>query len=48
MRIREIKKFGGSYGIKLLSADLKDFNLKEGDKVDISEILKYKKEANGK
>jgi hypothetical protein len=42
-RKRKIVKYGGSYLIKLLSADLLDFNLKVGDEVNISEINKENK-----
>lgn len=40
MRIREIKKYGDSRAIKLEVADLKDLELKEGDKVVIDNIYK--------
>ena len=40
MRKREIKKIGGSLFIQLWKADVKDFNFKEGDFVNIEDILK--------
>ena len=40
MRIREIKKYGNTYVIKLSPDDLKDLNLKENDSVDIDKIIK--------
>lgn len=42
-RLRQIKKYGNSFVIALFQTDIKDFELKEGDEVDISLI---KKEAN--
>ena len=43
MRKREIKRFGGSLAINIVQADLDDLQLKEGDFVDIDEIVKVKK-----
>lgn len=37
-RNREIKKVGGSLFIQLLKADVQDFGLKEGEKVDIDDL----------
>jgi len=37
-RNREIKKIGGSLFIQLLKADVQDFGLVEGDKVDIDDL----------
>jgi antitoxin component of MazEF toxin-antitoxin module len=34
-RIRTIRKYGNSYVISLFKLDIKDFNIKEGDQVDI-------------
>ncbi len=39
-RIRVIKQYGGSNLIALEPADLKDFNLKTGDRVVIDDIVK--------
>lgn len=39
-RLRAIKKYGNSFVIALFQTDMKDFELKEGDEVDISEIKK--------
>ena len=40
MRIRKIKQVGGSMDIRLEPADVKDFNLKDNDNVDIEDIRK--------
>jgi len=40
VRIREIKKYGNSKAIKLEPADMKDFNIVVGDRVDIEELQK--------
>ena len=42
-RLRTIKKYGKTWVIKLESSDVKDFNLKEGDVVDIEESMEKKK-----
>lgn len=47
-RIREVKRWGDSRIIKLEKADLMDFNLKEGDKVIIDDIIKLEDEKNDK
>lgn len=39
MRLREVRKIGNSWFIKLDPADVKDFNLDEGNKMDIEDIL---------
>jgi len=44
MRNREIKKIGGSLFIQLLKADVDDFGIMEGDKIDIEELFLKKKE----
>lgn len=43
-RLREIKKYGDTWVIKLNPIDISDFGLVEGDKVDIDdlELLKQK------
>lgn len=38
-RIRAIKKYGNTYIIPLTSIDMKDFELKEGDRFDIETML---------
>ena len=38
MRNRLIKKVGGSLFIQLYKSDVKDFGLKEGDKVNIDDL----------
>ena len=43
MRKRTIKKYGNTWVIKLESSDVKDFNLKEGDVVNIEESMEKKK-----
>ena len=44
-RIRYIRKIGNSYYIKLEPADVKDYEFKIKDKVDISDIIKLKKKS---
>jgi len=39
MRKRKIVKYGGSYSIQLAPVDMKDFNIQEGDEIDIESIL---------
>ena len=39
MKKRQIKKYGNTHAVKLETADLKDYNLKEGDELDIEEAL---------
>ena len=39
MRLRTIKKYGDSYAIKLEPADIRDFNLSVGQKVDIEDMI---------
>jgi hypothetical protein len=42
MRLRKIVKIGGSYDIRLESADLKDFKWKEGSLIDIDDCHEIK------
>ena len=44
MRKRQIKKYGNTWIIKLDTSDVKDFEFKIGDEVDIEDIkiIKYK------
>lgn len=42
-RIRHIVNIGGTHYIYLSPTDLKDYGLKKGDNVDISEIQKTRK-----
>ena len=44
MRVRQIKKYGNSFVIRLSPDDLKDLDLKENDSVDIDEIIKVEEE----
>lgn len=39
-RLRAIKKLGGSYFIQLRPSDLDDLKLKEGDIIDIDDIIR--------
>lgn len=43
MRFRLIKKYGNTFVITLSVADVKDFDLKVGDEVDIEDMIKNKK-----
>ena len=43
MRFRLIKKYGNTFVITLSVADVKDFDLKIGDEVDIEDMIKNKK-----
>lgn len=42
-RNREIKKYGNTWIIKLESIDVEDLDLKEGDIVDIEDLVTNKK-----
>ena len=44
-RIRFVRKIGNSYYVKLEPADIKDYKIKDEDKVDISDINKIKKKS---
>lgn len=35
-----IKKYGNTHAVKLEPADIKDYNLKEGDELDLEKTLK--------
>lgn len=39
-RLRKVKKWGNTHVIVLTKFDLKDLDLKEGDRVDISDLVK--------
>ena len=39
MRKRKIRKYGNSYYISVTHIDMKDFELQEGDEVDIEDLL---------
>ena len=43
MRMRKIAKVGNSFCIRLAPVDLRDLKLKEGDFVDIEDIVKRNK-----
>lgn len=47
-RIREVKRWGDSRIIKLEKADIMDFDLKEGDKVIIDDIIKLDEKKHDK
>lgn len=42
-RIRIIKYYGNTMVIPLTSVDVKDFNVKEGEEIDIEDLLKNRK-----
>lgn len=44
-RYREIKKYGDTWIIKLNPVDAIDFQLKEGDQVDIEDIIIKKRRS---
>lgn len=46
MKNRVIKKYGHSHAVKLETADLKDYDLKEGDNLDMEPT--FKKEGDDK
>jgi len=48
MRLREIKKYGDSFVIKLFPIDLQDFNLSVGDTVDIEDLVIIKQQKEEK
>lgn len=45
-RLRPITKWGGTHVIRLSITDMEDLQLEEGDFVDISDLVKQKKEKN--
>ncbi|KKM00534.1 hypothetical protein LCGC14_1803530 [marine sediment metagenome] len=42
-KYRRIKRYAGVWAIKLEPIDVEDYNLQEGDLVDIEEMIKIKK-----
>ena len=40
MKKRTIKKYGNTHAVKLETADLKDYGLKEGDNLDLEDAIK--------
>ena len=42
MRLRLIKKYGDSWVIKLLPADVIDYNLEVGESIDIDKLITEK------
>ncbi len=40
MKRRTIKKYGNTHIVKLEVADIKDYNLKEGDELDLEDAIK--------
>jgi len=47
MRKRKIGKYGNAWVIKLNPIDIVDLKLKEGDEVDVEDMIKIKKEKGG-
>jgi len=43
MRFRLVKKYGNTFIIALTRSDMKDFELKEGDEIDIEDLIKRTK-----
>ena len=39
VKLRQIKKYGGTFVIKLSPTDIIDYGIKKNDKVDIEDIL---------
>lgn len=39
MRLRKIKKYGNTWVVILTMADVKDFDLKEGQEADIEDMM---------
>lgn len=48
MRIRKIKKYGNTFVIPLTSMDMKDLGYKEGDEIDIEDLVILNKKGGGK
>lgn len=48
MKKRQIKKYGNTHAVKLEPSDLKDYDLKEGDELDMELILSRGKVENKK
>ena len=49
VRLREVKKYGTTWIVKLEPIDIEDLGLKVGDKVDIEDVvIKTKKGGNKK
>jgi antitoxin component of MazEF toxin-antitoxin module len=46
MRKRTIKKYGNTWVIKLETSDVRDFELKEGQEVDIDDLNLIKSKEN--
>ena len=44
MRNRVIKKYGNSYVILLSHSDMKDYNLKEGEEIDMECVFKSRED----
>ena len=40
MKKRTIKKYGNTYVVKLEVADIKDYNLKPGEELDLEDAIK--------
>lgn len=48
MRKREVKKYGGTFVIQLTPTDMKDFELEEGEQIDIEDFNSLKKRRSKK
>jgi hypothetical protein len=48
MRLRNIIKYGNTYVIKLHTADIEDFGLVIGDKVDIDDLVLLQEKISSK
>jgi hypothetical protein len=48
MRKRKIKKYGNTWIIKLERRDIQDFEIIEGDEVDIDDLILFKKKRKNK
>ena len=48
MRIRVLRKYGNTFVIPLTSIDMKDLELKEGDEIDIEDLVILNKKVKGK
>ena len=48
MRLRKVRKYGNSYFIALSVVDIKDFELEEGDEIDVEDCLVIKNNNKNK
>lgn len=47
-RLRQVKEWGNSLVIVLLSADVNDLGIKKGDMVDLEDLVIKRSDKNGK